>query len=369
METTTRELKVRPGPGREYPILIGNGILRKLPEHIRRISGSCRVLVVTDKNVGRFHLKPVMKNLSGAGIDAEAEELPVGERYKNFGSYQKIVRRLAGLDDARDLIVVAFGGGVVGDLAGFAAATYRRGIPLIQAPTTLLACVDSSVGGKTGFDLPQGKNLVGSFYQPNLVLIDLDTLKTLPAHEFQSGMAEVIKYGLILDERFFARLEREIVMLPAHDSAPLAAAVERCCAIKAKVVGRDERDTKGVRAMLNFGHTFAHAIEAACGYATYSHGEAVAVGMICAAELSARSGYLKSNDLERIERLIEKAGLPNKIKGSTADELIEYMQRDKKTRTGKLRFILLERIGRAFVSDAPPLKDIRAVLKKRIVSF
>lgn len=367
MKNHVRELMVNPGKGREYAIRIGSGLSRRLSNNVREISENCRVLVVTDKNVGGIHLGAALKGLEGRGIDPNAEVLPVGEKHKNFASYRRLIERLAELDDERDLIVVALGGGVVGDLAGFAASSYRRGIPLIQAPTTLLACVDSSVGGKTGFDLPEGKNLVGAFYQPRVVVIDLDVLGTLPASGFRSGMAEVIKCGLIVDAPFAMRLERRMGELLALKRGPLADAVERCCRIKARIVGRDERDTKDIRAVLNFGHTFAHAIEAACGYGRYNHGEAVGVGMVCAAELSEKMGLIHKDDVVWIERLVVKAGLPTGIVGAAPDKLFEFMKRDKKTRAGKLRFVLLERIGRAFVSDAADEKDIRVVLKERTV--
>ncbi|MFA6449964.1 MAG: 3-dehydroquinate synthase [bacterium] len=362
----TKEIIVKPKGGREYPIRIGAGAVKSVAVEARAISKSCRALVVTDKNVAKFHIDTLMKSLRAARIDAEAEIIPSGERYKNFSAYQRLISRLASIDDTRDTIVIAFGGGVVGDLAGFAAASYRRGIPLIQVPTTLLSCVDSSVGGKTGFDLPEGKNLVGAFYQPRAVVADLDFLITLPKRELRAGMAEVIKYGFIMDAPFVSELESEMDKMLELDREAMAAAVERCCRLKAKVVAADERDDRDIRAILNFGHTFAHAIEAACGYRNWRHGEAVGVGMVCAADLSVILGLLKSDDAERIERLVIATGLPVTITGAKPDELLEFMTKDKKTKGGKLRFILLNRIGRAFVSDTPGVKDIKEVLNKRI---
>ncbi len=358
---------VRPGGGRDYPILIGNNIMSSLKNAVAGISTNCRVLLVSDKKVASFYLEDARKGIAGAGADIQTEVLPAGEKQKNFRTYAKLINRLAGMDDARDLIVAALGGGVVGDAAGFAAATYRRGIPLIQIPTTLLACVDSSVGGKTAIDLPEGKNLVGAFHQPRAVIVDLDTLATLPPRELRAGMAEVIKYGFIMDAKFTAKLEKRIDRLLGLDSTEMAAVVKRCCELKARVVKADERDTKGARAILNFGHTFAHAVETARGYTKYRHGEAVGVGMVCAAELSERAGMLDAGGAARVERLVDACGLPVKIDGAAPGELIDLMQRDKKTKGGKLRFVLLESIGSAKLVGDIPVRLVSAVLKKRCV--
>jgi 3-dehydroquinate synthase len=362
----TDELKLNLAGGRGYPISIGAGASKTVAGRVSSLSRNCRAFIVTDKNVARAHLEPIAYGLKSAKIDFYVEILPPGEKQKNFNTYKRLIGGLAALDDTRDLVVIALGGGVVGDLAGFAAATDRRGVPLIHMPTTLLACVDSSVGGKTGIDLPEGKNLVGSFYQPRAVIIDTDFLTTLPKRELRCGVAEVIKYGFIMDAPFAGRLEKNMEKLLDLDRDELGFAIKRCCALKAKTVTADERDEKGVRAILNFGHTFAHAIETARGYGRYRHGEAVAVGMICAAELSMKLGLLDESAVERIEKLIACTGLPTQIEDASPDELIKIMVKDKKTRAGKLRFILIDRIGHAFISDAPLAADVRAVLKKRI---
>ncbi len=362
----TDVLKLKLSGGRSYPIYIGPGTVKVAADASGLKKVESKALIVTDRNVAAAHLKTLEKVFAAAGVDYSALILPPGERQKNFGTYKKIVGNLAAMADKRDLTVVAFGGGVVGDMAGFAAATYRRGISLVQIPTTLLANVDSSVGGKTGIDLPEGKNLVGSFYQPKAVIIDTDFLSTLPMRELRCGMAEVIKYGFIMDAKFASHLDKSIERLLGLDKGELTKAIYRCCELKAKVVSVDERDEKGVRAILNFGHTFAHAIETACGYAKYRHGEAVGIGMACAADLSAKLGFLDGGAARRIEDLIIRSGLPTSIEGAKADELMNIMLKDKKTRAGKMRFILLDRIGHAFISDLPKAADVRGVLKKRI---
>jgi len=321
------------------------------------------VLIVTDRNVAVLHIEPLLDAVRRAGMDADAFIIPSGERFKTFATWKRIIERLSEMDDKRDLVVCALGGGVVGDLAGFAAASYRRGISYVQIPTTLLACVDSSVGGKTGFDLPRGKNLVGAFYQPECVIADPALLTTLPMRELRCGMAEVIKYGFVMDAPFIGRLEKNMGGLLDLEPAAVSSAIERCCRLKARVVAQDERDTSGVRAILNFGHTFGHAMEAACGYGRYKHGEAVAVGMVLAAELSVKLGMISKRDSERLERLVETAGLPTRIRGAEPEELLPFMRRDKKTRAGKLRLVLLESAGRAVVADAPPEKTILQIIK------
>jgi len=361
-----RKIIVRPGGGRDYPIIIGSGAIDSLRGAIGVISTRCRVLIVTDGNVAAHYLEKTEKAVRSKGTEPHSIVLRPGEKNKNFNTYKSIIEKLAELDGAGDL-VIALGGGVVGDLGGFAAASYRRGIPLIQVPTSLLACVDSSVGGKTGFDLPAGKNLVGAFYQPRSVVIDTDMLSTLPVRELRAGMAEVIKYGFIMDEPFIRQLRKNMPALYALDSIQVSRAIERCCRLKAKVVAADERDTKDVRAILNFGHTFAHAIETACGYRRYNHGEAVAIGMACAADLSAKLGIISADDARAVEALITEAQLPVNIEVATARRIFDLMAHDKKTRGGKIRLVLLEKTGKAVVRDAPPAGIVLGILKKRIV--
>jgi len=359
-------VSVRPGGRPGYKIKIGSGIIDDLSREINDISGSCRVMVVTDDTVGGLYLDRVLEKLASESIAPHSEVLPNGEQHKTLETYIHLIGRLAELDDARDLVVVALGGGVIGDAAGFAAATYRRGLPLIQVPTTLLACVDSSVGGKTGVDLPQGKNLVGSFYQPSVVVTDIDLLKSLPERELRAGMAEVIKYGYIMDDRLAESIEQNMESLLSLEYEPIAEAIKKCCELKAKIVRMDELDTKGTRAILNFGHTFAHAIEAAAEYDRYRHGEAVGVGMVCAADLSAKMNMISSEDSLRVEKTIAAAGLPTSIEELDVETLLDYMQKDKKTKGGIIRFVLLEKIGRAVVREDVPMDRVREVLAERV---
>lgn len=361
-----KTVKVKPGSNDEYSIEIGPGVLKKIAERIHDISKNPLAFIVSDNKVAPLYLDSVVKRLENSRIKTETEIISAGEKHKNLNTYLRVVSRFAQTSGNADTVVIALGGGVVGDIAGFAAATYKRGTPVIQCPTTLLACVDSSVGGKTGVDLPFGKNLVGAFHQPRAVLIDTDTLSSLPPREYRTGAAEVIKYGFIMDEAFVKFLEKNIEEFNSGEEALLARVIERCCRLKAKVVGKDERDSKDIRAILNFGHTFAHAIEAVFGYKEYNHGEAVAVGMACASDLSARVGMVSLEDAERVERLIAAAKLPVKIKNAPPRHLLEYMYRDKKCRAGKLRLALLESIGRAVIADDVDEKDILSVLRSRM---
>ena len=312
-----------------------------------------RVAVVTNTTVGPLYLQPLVEALRARGVEVTSVVLPDGERYKDWATLGRIYDALLEQRCDRKSTLIALGGGVVGDLAGFAAATYMRGIPFIQVPTTLLAQVDSSIGGKTGINHPLGKNMIGAFYQPRMVLADTAVLKTLPAREFSAGMAEVIKHGLVRDAGFFSWLEQNMDKLLAGDAQALAHAVRRCCEIKAAVVAEDERET-GVRALLNFGHTFGHAIESALGYGTWLHGEAVAAGMVMAADLSCRLGFVERGDVERIAHLLQRAQLPAAPPEIGPDRFLELMGTDKKAEGGKLRFVLLDAIGCASVrSDVP----------------
>ncbi len=287
-----------------------------------------------------------MTSLTNAGFEAVLVTVPPGETSKCVKVVERCYDQLAQHRLERKSFVVALGGGVVGDLAGFVAATYLRGIPFVQAPTTLLAQVDSSVGGKVGVNLKAGKNLVGAFHQPRLVLCDLATLTTLSTREFRAGLAEVIKYGIIYDEPFFARLERDLPLLLKRDLKVLAEVVARCCQIKAEVVGQDETET-GIRAILNFGHTIGHAIEAMSGYGKYLHGEAISIGQVMAATLSSQVAGLQTGDAARIQRLFARAGLPVAIKLTAAKRaaLINAMGLDKKVSGGEIKFVLARRIS------------------------
>jgi 3-dehydroquinate synthase len=332
---------------RSYSIKVGGGLLSRLGMDCARLKLGQRCAVITDSNVGKHFAKTALKSLSVAGFQPVLITIPAGEKSKCLTVVEKCHDQLAKHRLERKSFIVALGGGVVGDLAGFVAATYLRGIPFVQVPTSLLAQVDSSVGGKTGVNLKAGKNLVGAFYQPRLVLCDLDSLRTLPKREYVSGLAEVIKYGVIYDVALFARLERDLPKLLRRDAVALAAVVARCCEIKADVVGQDETES-GLRAILNFGHTIGHAIENSSGYGKYLHGEAIAIGQVAAARLSQQILGLPLGEVARIEKLFVRAGLPVAIKLGTAlrEKLFAAMLLDKKVIGGEVKFVLAEKIGR-----------------------
>ncbi len=354
-----KRIDVELGP-RSYPILIGENLLGRadlLKDYLHRP----RAAVVTNVSVAPLYLEKVTTALRELGAAALEIVLPDGEVHKNWETLTRIYDALLAHRCERDTTVIALGGGVIGDLAGFAAATYQRGVPFIQMPTTLLAQVDSAVGGKTAINHPLGKNMIGAFYQPRLVMSDISALATLPDRELSAGLAEVVKYGLIMDKPFFEWLESNMDSLRKRDPAALIYAVQRSCENKATIVGADERETAD-RALLNLGHTFGHAIETGLGYGAWLHGEAVAAGMVLAAKLSHRTGSLPISDVERIEQLLKRAGLPVQAPALGVRRYLELMAHDKKVQAGRLRLILLESIGRAFVtSDADP-DALRAVL-------
>lgn len=338
---------------RSYPIHIGNGLLDR-PELVLACLAQKRVAIVTNVTVAPLFLERFAERLAAAGVDVVRIVLPDGEEHKNWQSLNSIFDVLLERHCERDITLIALGGGVIGDLTGFAAASYLRGVPYIQVPTTLLAQVDSSVGGKTAINHPLGKNMIGAFYQPRMVLADMDTLKTLPDRQLRAGLAEVIKHGLIRDSQFFNWIEKNIDRLLARDDNALAHSVLRSVEIKSEIVARDEHET-GERALLNFGHTFGHAIEAGFGYGAWLHGEAVAAGMVMAADMSCRLGKISQDDVERIRTLLKRAGLPLEPKGLTPQGMIESMSVDKKSRDGRIRFVLLDRIGSACLqSDVSP---------------
>ncbi len=327
---------------RSYPIVIGSGLLGgdfDLSDHL--IGLDC--LVVSNETVAPLYLEMIKKNLTNSTV--HSINLADGEALKTMTSVESVIDALVRSHANRDITIIALGGGVVGDIAGFAAACYMRGVAFIQVPTTLLAQVDSSVGGKTGVNHPDGKNLIGAFHQPQLVLIDTDTLATLPDRELTAGLAEVIKYGVISDVEFFAWLESNMDALLRRDADALAHAIQRSCEIKAAVVSEDEKE-KGKRALLNFGHTFAHAIENCLGYGEWLHGEAVAAGMVMAAELS----DIDQAERNRIAALIASAGLPVAPPEIDAEKLMTAMEMDKKVQAKRLRFVLLRSIGNAYVT-------------------
>ena len=333
---------------RSYPIHIGTGLLDRADLIVPHLAQK-RVAVVTNTTVAPLYLDRLTHTLMAAGVAVHPIVLPDGEAYKNWETLNLIFDALLTWRAERKTTLIALGGGVVGDMTGFAAACYQRGMPFIQIPTTLLSQVDSSVGGKTGINHPLGKNMVGAFYQPRVVLADTDTLRTLPPRELSAGLAEIIKYGLIWDEGFLAWLESHIDKLRALDPDAIAYAIHRSCEIKAQVVGEDEREG-GIRAILNLGHTFGHAIETGMGYGNWLHGEAVGAGMVLAAQTSQRLGWIGEADVTRTRALIRAAGLPDVAPDLGLDTWLDYMGHDKKVESGKLRFVLLKKLGEAVIT-------------------
>ncbi|MSU40107.1 MAG: 3-dehydroquinate synthase [Pedosphaera sp.] len=348
---------------RRYSIHVGQQLLPQLGTRCLKLKLGARCAVISDTNVARLHGAAALASLRAAGFSPVLIPLPAGEQAKSLAHAQRCYRALAAHRLERGSFIVALGGGVVGDLAGFVAATYLRGMDFVQVPTTLLAQVDSSVGGKVGVNLPEGKNLVGAFHQPRGVFCDLDTLQTLPAREYRAGLAEVIKYGIIADAALFARLERDMDQLLQKHPATLETVVARCCAIKAGVVARDEREG-GLRAILNFGHTIGHGLEAISGYGKYLHGEAISIGQVAAARLSQSLAGLPEREVMRIETLFARAGLPTKVKLGAAQErrLLNAMKLDKKVSGGEIHFVLAPRMGRATCGHRVPEPTVRAAL-------
>ena len=344
--TSTATVMVNLGE-RSYPICIGAGTLERIGPRLQELELGRRVAVVTNPVVARLYREPVTQSLEAAGFEPTVLQVPDGEEHKNLAWLAFLYDRLADARLDRGCAIVALGGGVIGDLSGFTAATFQRGVPLVQVPTTLLAQVDSSVGGKTAVNHPGGKNLIGAFHQPRLVWIDVGTLKTLPRREIQAGMAEVIKHAAVLGPSLFELLEDKLEAVMALDEALLIEVVRQNCAIKAAVVGEDEREG-GYRAILNFGHTVGHAIEMLTEYRGYLHGEAVAIGMAFAARLSAARGVCEATVAERIIALLKRAGLPTEIpKELVGRHLALAVEADKKVSAGKVKFVCIEDIGRA----------------------
>jgi len=347
---------------RRYPVIVGSRALDELPRILSRPGGPSRLHVVSDRRVWARWGRRIGAVLSKAQLPWASSVVPAGERSKSARTLAKLWRDLVQAGCDRRSWVLAFGGGMVGDLAGFAAASALRGIEFIQVPTTLLAMVDASVGGKTGINLPEGKNLVGAFHQPRAVVMDLDLLRTLPPREMRSGWAEVIKTAAICDARLFASIEARRAALLARDPESLARVVAACARIKAGVVRRDEREA-GLRMILNFGHTLAHALEAARGYGGLLHGEAVAIGMVFAARLGELAGASRHGTAERLERLIDAFGLPTRLPKVPWRPLLDAMKRDKKRGPAGLRWVLLRRLGAAQVSDAVGWSAAEAALE------
>jgi len=359
---------------RAYDIVIGRGLLAGLGTRIKALRAGARVALVTDESVARHHLAAAEAALKAAGIDAARITVPDGEGSKSYATFEKVCEAIIAARIERGDLVVALGGGVIGDLAGFAAASVRRGLDYVQVPTTLLAQVDSSVGGKTGINSRHGKNLVGAFHQPVMVIADTALLDTLPKRQFRAGYAEVAKYGLLGDAAFFAWLEKnwQDVFAGGHGSGSFARehAIAVCCRAKAGIVARDERET-GERALLNLGHTFGHALEAGCGFSDrLLHGEAVALGMVLAFDFSARKGLIAASDAERARSHLAAVGLPTHIKDISGglpgvNELMDLIAQDKKVKRGKLTFILVRGIGQAFIANDVDASEVRAFLAEK----
>jgi 3-dehydroquinate synthase len=332
------------GP-RSYDIEIGSGNLPDAAKFCDAEQDDAHVVVITDSNVDELYSEPISNALQEAGAQIDVLIVEAGEQSKASDVAADLWEQLLDQGADRQTVVVALGGGVVGDLAGFVAATFTRGLRFVQIPTTLLAQVDSSVGGKVGINLPGGKNMVGAFWQPRGVLIDVDVLASLPDREFRAGLAEVVKYGVIQDADFFAYLEANVAKVNARDPAVLTHIVERCCRLKADVVEQDEREETGLRSILNYGHTFCHAFEAATGYEKLLHGEGVAIGMMCAARLAERLKRVDAKFVARQQALLEAFKMALDVPNVDRDELVELMFRDKKVERGKLRFVLPTRMG------------------------
>ena len=354
---------------RSYDIEIGRGTLARAADFLRERLPKCsRAVVITDENLAGTHAAAAMQNIGGGGLKCDLLTVPAGEASKCVSQAERLWNELVRLKVDRQAVIVAVGGGVVGDLAGFVAATFARGLALVQIPTSLLAQVDSSVGGKVGINLPAAKNIVGAFWQPTGVLIDLDVLATLPEREYRSGLAEVVKYGVILDADFFEYLERHIPDLGSREPAVLERVIARSCALKASVVERDEREVTGLRAVLNYGHTFCHAIETVTSYGRYLHGEAVAIGMDCAARLAAALARIDDSLMRRQRKLLTALKLPVTMEKLSVDELMAAMQRDKKTEQGRLRLVLPSRLGHVELVEGVASDLVRKVWNETVAT-
>jgi len=350
---------------RSYNIIVGKNIIKSLGSYVYRLNLGSDAYIITNKSVMDKYGMAVYRALKQSGFNVRFKLVADTEESKSIETASSVTEDIGRFDKKKKIFIVALGGGVIGDLAGFIASIYKRGIPYIQIPTTLLAQVDSGIGGKTAVDLRQGKNLVGAFYQPRLVFSDVAVLKTLSPRQLQSGLAEVIKYGIIKDTRLFEYIERKHQDILGLKESALEFIVGRSSVIKAKVVERDEKEEKGIRTILNFGHTIGHAIETTCGYRGYTHGEAVALGMLAASEVSKSLKFIGVNTLNRIEDIIRIVGLPTRIKRVSLDGIIEAHYRDKKFIGAKNRFVLIKGIGRAVVEENIPLKIIRSALEER----
>lgn len=358
MKKVAVQLKANP-----YAICIGHGILGKVPAYLKQLSLGRDAIIISHPVIERLHGEALSRALRQAGYSVRVFNVPEGEKSKSAAQALRLIEQIAAYDINRQLFVVALGGGVIGDLAGFVAAVYKRGIPYIQIPTTLLAQIDSSIGGKTAIDLKYGKNLVGAFHQPRIVIADTAVLKTLTRRQLQNGLAEAVKYGIIRDPALFAYLEKHHARCLQADPRVLAKMVSACAAIKAQVVAADEFETKGIRTILNFGHTVGHAVELASG-CRYQHGEAVALGMRVAAAISGRVTHFSQGQQQRINRLLDGIGLPQVIEKLPLKKILDIMAHDKKFVAGRNRFVLAKAIGEVKVVSGIPMDIIAAAIKQ-----
>lgn len=358
--------KVRVALGKEsYDIMIGHGLEEELQAFVRQAGFSRQAMLVTDSNIGPLYGEKVRAALEAGGLSVAVATIPAGESSKSLAVAEKLYTRAIELGLDRKSPIFALGGGVVGDLAGFIAATYMRGVPFVQLPTSLLAQVDSSVGGKVAVNHALGKNLIGAFYQPKAVFMDLSMMETLPKREIYTGLGEIIKYGIIYDAAFFAYLEQHVQDVLSLEQEAAVHMIARSCEIKAAVVSQDEKES-GLRRILNFGHTMAHAIEKETGYLRYNHGEAVAIGMVGAADISARLGMIDAADVARVTSLIERLHLPTVAEGCTVDAMYQDIFHDKKTINGKVNWVLMKGIGEVTCRNDVPEDIVRAAMAARI---
>ncbi len=345
-----------------YKIVIASRAIAQLPSALTALRIGRDAIIITDKTVARHYGRRVESILKSKGFSAKVMAVPAGEKSKSAGVAMKLIEQIARYDVDRKIFIIALGGGVIGDLAGFVAAVYKRGVPYVQVPTTLLAQIDSAIGGKVAIDLSVGKNLTGAFYQPKLVLSDVNFLTTLDKRQIRNGLAEAVKYGVIMDAKLFVYLEKNYAKFLALDPTVLSKVVLDCSRLKAQVVSKDEKETKGLRMILNFGHTLGHAVENAVHYDKYHHGEAVALGMRMAAHISVSRGLLSVEDSQRINALLTNIGLPEKIKGVSHQKILNAMRHDKKFIAGKNRFVLAHRIGKVSVVTGIPIVQIKQAL-------
>jgi len=352
---------------RSYDIVIGNDILRAAGKLIKKLRLGGDAFIITNSGIKTLYGKRLADSLKKSGISARFKVVADSEKSKSIDTAIAVIKSLSQYDRKRQTFIIALGGGVIGDLAGFVASTYKRGIPYVQIPTTLLAQIDSAIGGKTAIDLKEGKNLVGAFYQPRLIVSDISCLKSLKPRQIKAGLAEAVKYGIIKDRQLFEFLRDKRRKILAADKQALEFTVARCSRIKAGIIEKDERETRSLRTILNFGHTIGHAIEAASGYAGYNHGEAIALGMLCAKDMSVKLKILKAADAEKIEQLINALGLPVKIRKVSPAKIIWMHYKDKKFIGAKNRFVLIKGIGlEPVIKENVPLEIIKEVIQRRI---